>query len=496
MSCHGNSVPGVHKTSKTMPLRKRFIGAICAIACVAALLAIYVLTMAPTLTWGHNGADGGDLVLAVAHGSIPHPPGAPTYLLLGDLFIYLPWGDPAWRLNLLSAVMAAGAAGLATAAALHLLQETNDGTQVPVLAPVVLTAGLSLGLSPLLWSQALITELYALAAFFTTLVMLLALLPSPTWLLGLVWGISLGSHLTLLFLAPLVAWRVWQEKKGRLQQLGATCLLALLGWGLVYGPVLLARKHAPSPWGDVSTFASWWELVSGRLYRNYIFGLPLIDWPQRLLAWAGLLVRQFTPPGAVLAGLGLVHLWQVRRPLALASALTFGMFNIYAIGYNTTDSLVYLALALPAAALWLGIGLALAADWLSHWLPRTAWALLLLPLLQALLFWGQMDLHGDRSAVEWAEQALRQAPSQAILLTEQDAHTFALWYVHDVLGERPDVSVIDIDLWGHEPYREIALDALDLESADSGGLSLEVATRQTSRPVIHAASLVIVEEAP
>ena len=42
----------------------------------------------------------------------------------------------------------------------------------------------------------------------------------------------------------------------------------------------------------------------------------------------------------------------------------------------------------------------------------------------------------------------------------------------------------------------LTCDALDLESADSGGLSLEVATRQTSRPVIHAASLVIVEEAP
>ena len=485
-----------------MPLRNRSIGAICAIACVATLLAIYVLTMAPTLTWGHNGADGGDLVLAVAHGSIPHPPGAPTYLLLGDLFIHLPWGDPAWRLNLLSAVMAAGAAGLATAATLHLLQEANDGIQASALVPVVLTAGLSLGLSPLLWSQALITELYAPAAFFATLVILLALLPSPVWLLGLVWGISLGSHLTLLFLAPLVAWRVWQEKKGRLQQLVATCLLALLGWGLVYGPVLLARRHAPSPWGDVSTFASWWELVSGRLYRSYIFGLPLIDWPQRLLAWAGLLVRQFTPPGAVLAGLGLIHLWQVRRSLALASALAFGMFNIYAIGYNTTDSLVYLALALPVAALWLGMGLWQAMTWLNRQvqrglcLKRGAWVFLLLPLLQALLFWNQMDLHGDRSAVEWAEQVLRQAPSQAILLTDRDAHTFALWYAHDVLGERPDVSVIDIDLWGHEPYREIALDALDLESADSEGLSLEDVTRQTSRPVVRAASLVITEEAP
>ncbi|MBE9508758.1 MAG: DUF2723 domain-containing protein, partial [Chloroflexi bacterium] len=87
---------------------------------VALLLVVYLLTLPPTLTWAHHGADGGDLVTAVARGSIPHPPGFPTYLLLGELFIRLPWGDPAWRLNLMSAVLAVGAVGL-TAAAIRLL---------------------------------------------------------------------------------------------------------------------------------------------------------------------------------------------------------------------------------------------------------------------------------------------------------------------------------------------------------------------------------------
>jgi len=57
------------------------------------LLVIYLLTLAPAITWAHHGADGGDLVTAVARGSIPHPPGSPTYLLLGELFLRLPWGD-------------------------------------------------------------------------------------------------------------------------------------------------------------------------------------------------------------------------------------------------------------------------------------------------------------------------------------------------------------------------------------------------------------------
>jgi hypothetical protein len=308
-------------------------------------------------------------------------------------------------------------------------------------------------------------------------------LSSPV--LGLAWGVGMGAHPTLLFMAPLVVWGAWKkpgfsEKTWFLAQAG---FLALLGWGTMYGPVLLARGGVPSPWGDVSTFSGWWALVSGWMYHGYLFALPPAAWSQRLLAWAGLLARQFTPWGALLAGLGWAHLWKEWRSLACASALTFGVFSLYAVGYNTADSLVYLALPLPLAALWLGMGLAQAANWLEKRLPRGVWLLLLLPLLQALLFWGQMDLSGDRAAVEWAKQALEEAPPQAMLLTAQDAHTFTLWYVHDVLDERPDVVVVDRDLWGQEPYRRMMAETLGLVDA-TASLSPEEAARRAGRPIV------------
>jgi hypothetical protein len=205
------------------------------------------------------------------------------------------------------------------------------------------------------------------------------------------------------------------------------------------------------------------------------------------------LARQFTPAGAVLAGLGLARLWQSQRPLAFTSALAFGALGIYTIGYNTTDSLVYLAPVLPLAALWLGIGLAQAADWLNHRLPRAAWALLLLPLLQALLFWGQMNLSEDRTAIEWAERALHQAPPQAVVLSDQDRYTFTLWYVHDVLGNRQDVTVIDIDMWGQEHYRRMTVGVLGIDAGESD-LSLEDAVRLAGRPTVRATDLVVTEE--
>ena len=453
------------------------------------LLVVYLLTLAPTITWAHHGADGGDLVAAVARGSIPHPPGFPTYLQLGDLFVRLPWGNLAWRLNLMSAVLAAGAAGLTAMAVMLLLRfesrKQEAGSKKHGTAESAICAGLSLGLSPLFWSQALIAEVYAPAAFFAALVTFLALQERPAWVLGLVWGVGMGAHPTLLFMAPLVAWGAWQkpgfsEKTWFLAQTG---LLALLGWGVMYGPVLLVRGGVPSPWGDVSTFSGWWALVSGRLYHGYLFGLPLAGWPQRLLAWTGLLARQFTPFGALLAGLGWLHLWRERRALAGVSALSFGAFSLYAIGYNTTDSLAYLVPALPLAALWLGTALARVAAWMRGRLRHGAWLLLFLPLLQALFFWGQVDLSRDQAAMKWAEQVLEEAPPQAILLTAQDRHTFTLWYVHGVMGKRPDVVVVDRDLWAQSPYRRMVAGVLGLEVVESD-LSPEEAARQTGRPVV------------
>ncbi len=445
-----------------------------------ALLAIYLATMPPTLTWAHHGTDGGDLVTAIAQARLPHPPGFPLYLLLGDVFFHLPWGDPAWRLNLMSAVLGAWAAGLVTVTADRELVPGDPRATVGTAAAVT---GLTLGLAPLFWSQALIAEVYAPAALCTAVLLLLSLRRTSAWLLGGVWGVSLGVHPTLLWLAPIVVYgcrrSIWRS--------GLTALSAAVGCGVTYGVLLPLWARSASPWGDLSTFAGWWEYVSGHLYRDYVFALPPAYWPRRLLAFAGLLVRQFTPVGVPLAAWGWQRLWQERRFLALATVLAFGGLSLYAVGYNTADSLVYLVPALPIAALWLRAGL---SDLVGRLAPRRLrgdairWlfpALCALPVIQAACGWQAMDVSGDTTAVLWARETLRGAPSNAVLLTDQDAATFTLWYVRDVLGERPDVGIVDQDLWGHEPYRRFLVD--DLKTAGLPG-SLEEALDALGRPIV------------
>lgn len=428
------------------------------------LLGIYALCLPAGLTWAHDGADGGDLATAIMRGSLPHPPGFPTYLLLGKLFVHLPWGEPAWRLNLMSAVLAAGAAGLIASSKRY--------------TPVVRgSAGLLLGLAPLLWSQALITEVYAPAALGTALTLYLLQRDAPGWAVGLAWGAGLGVHPTLIFLAPVLL------GTNRQRAFILQTILVAAGVALVlYGPILLARGQATFPWGDLRSRAGWWDFVSARLYRHYPFALPLTALPQRLLAWVSLLVRQFTPIGALLAGSGWL-IWRRERPtLAWTSLATFLIWSGYAIGYNTADSLVYLVPALPLAAIWLLPGLDQAQCWLEQRAGRTfGLALLVLPLSQALWWGPQLTLRHDRTAIAWAQTTLTAAPSNAVLITAQDGHTFALWYAQAAWGQRTDVVVVDRDLWAQPAYRRLLAEPLG-PAVLGPGCTPEQAAQQDQRP--------------
>lgn len=413
--------------------------------------------MPPSLTWAHWGADGGDLAVAVVRGRLPHPPGFPAYLLLGKLFIRIPWGEPAWRLNLMSAVMGAGAAAICALA---------------WQGEMVFLAGLSLGLAPLFWSQAIITEVYVPAAFFSSLLLLLIQLKAPAWLLGAIWGLGVGFHPSLILLAPVTSSAI-SQRKGAIQAIISFLVVS----GMLYGPFLLAQGANLSPWADLSTFSGWWGYVSARLYHGYLFSLPLTFWPKRLLAWVALVSRQFTPLGAILALWGFLNLWRQSRPLALATASAFGAFSLLAIGYNTPDSSVYLVPALPLATFWLSLGLSELSPKMGKW----RWLLAAIPLIQAILFWGSVSLSNDLTAMEWAKSVLNGAPPNAILLTSTDQHTFTLWYAQEVLGKRPDLTVIDRDLWWHEPYRKIVLKELGLAES---GLDLEETLARTGRPIL------------
>ncbi len=426
-------------------------------------LLVYELTLAPSLTWAHWGGDGGDFITAAVTGRMPHPPGFPLYLALARLWVLLPLRNPAWRLNLLSALMAAGAVTL-TAFALQRREKSPW---------IVLAASLTLAFAPLFWSQALITEVYTTATFFVALANCELRItnyeppiPNPQSLIfnGLLCGLGMSVHPTLVFLMPLWIIHLPRDHKESIisdsqLHLPVYCLPSTvyrlllfftgLGIGLLPYALLPLFGSWPQPWGDLRTIAGWWDVVRARLYWGYAFGLPWAEWPARLWMWARLLIGQFSPVGGALVLLGVWLQQRSCRREILGLAAAGGLLALFALGYTPPDAILYLLPLLPFFIPWLAVGL----RWLVHkGLP--AWATLALPLSLLVWNWQSLDLRRDAEAVLWYNRVLDAAPADAVLLTQNGAHTFALWYAQEAAGLRQDVLVIDRNLWNQESYRQ------------------------------------------
>ena len=416
-------------------------------------LCLYVSTAAPWITWAHDGDDGGDLITAAMTWGVPHPSGYPTYCLLGRLFALLPLGSVARRFNLFSAAMAAAAVGLVYLSALHLLRAAS-GKETNLDRAIALIASLAFATSPTFWSQALIAEVYAPLAFFFALCLYLALQTSLLgrtryWvLLGTIFGLGLGVHLTLIAMLPGLVLLLRREAKPARWlafSLGLLCGLSVY----LYLP-LAARGDPPINWGNPRTFGGFWWVVSGKLYQGYLFALPAKYLLPRLGAWSRLWSQQYTWVGLALALTGLWSwLEQGQSSWALATGLTFLLYALYAITYDTADSYVYLIPSFLLTALWMAEGAKTLLSGLGKHGAGAAFGLVLLagiPLWSLVSHYRALDLSQDRTAAQWVERVLGQLPEGAILITGEDRHTFTLDYIRWVEGRRQDLLVVDGEL--------------------------------------------------
>lgn len=426
---------------------------------------VYLLTMAPGITWEHAGRDGGDFITAAWFLGVPHPTGYPTYTMLAWFFTRLPLGSVAWRVNLLSGFAGAGVVGLS-----YLLGRRAFAAQKD--APVVVgtsVGALLLAFSPLFWGHSLIAEVYALHLLFIALTLWLLLrwrdregtLP----LVALVFGVGMGNHITLVFLGPAILLLLWSGRSRLSWRDVLLSALALALGLLVY--LYLPWRAAVDPiinWGDPDDWEGFKWMVTGQGYRRFLFALPGDELFSRLQDWWELSGAQFPALAWPLAVLGLWGLSR-RDPWLALGTFSHALINlVYSVGYDVTDAFVHLLPVYFCVALWMGQGAAIllgATLQLSRWERKpniisslVLIGLLILPLVSLVKEWDDMDLTHERVARTYAQEALEAVAPGALILAGPDAHTFALWYYRYVEGLRPDVAVVNYAMMSFDWYRE------------------------------------------
>src|ERR671913_526124 len=253
------------------------------LAVFALVLVLYLKTLAPTVLYLQHPKllDAVMLQMQVSVLGITHPTGYPTYLMLTHLFTYLPFGDPAYRVNLGSAVYAALAVLAVYVAGLLLSRRVVAAA----------SGALGFGVGTALWAHGVIAEVYTLNALFVSVTIVVLLLwreyRKDRYLLlsAFLVGLCLTNHLTsglllpasLLFVA-LVDWRRLIEVSLVLK--GVVLFVAGLA-AYLYLP-LRSAMDPPFKANDPTNFERFWYVVSGGNLRGGFFAFGPEELPGRL----------------------------------------------------------------------------------------------------------------------------------------------------------------------------------------------------------------------
>ena len=219
---------------------------------------IYGITIEPTASFW----DAGEFIACSYKLLVPHPPGAPFYLLVGRIFSMFA-GDNvllvAPLVNMLSALVSAGTVlflfWTITILARKMLLQTaapiSSGQLLLIIGSGVVGA-LAFTFSDSFWFSAVEAEVYGMSSFFTAFVFWAMLKweakaqegGGDKWLILIAYmvGLSIGVHLLNLLAIPALAFIFYYRKQGKTSRKGAlitfllsAVIIVLILWGIIPG---------------------------------------------------------------------------------------------------------------------------------------------------------------------------------------------------------------------------------------------------------------------
>jgi len=430
----------------------------------AAAFALFATTGARDITWLHSGEDGPEFAATALTLGIPHPTGYPLYTLIGRLVTLVPRIRPGHGLALLSALFAASTVVLlylAIRRGASLAKVSLDGP-AGTLGPAA--ASIAFALSPTFWSQSIITEVYALHLFFASLLVYLAIRQAGratargACLLIYFCGLALGHHLAIVEILPGVLFLLLERK--RPGELLRALPFFLLGASVLLFLPIRGSCQPRFQWGVHETWEGFRWAALGSQYHFRLQSFSIERFGNLLGAFVGHRIpHEFGAAGWIVPTAG-AFLVAVRHPvLFLGTFLPFLLNLGLTFAYEIPDPEAYYLPSYLLMALWSGIALAALPDAAMRLIararraaapaPRAASRAVPVALGLALLLLAvaplpgrarRLDASRDRTARAYADSAMAVLTPAAIVITQGDGRTFALWDACAEAG-RNDISV-------------------------------------------------------
>lgn len=398
--------------------------------------ASYFLTLPKGIGFG----DSGTMAAAAVSLGIPHPPGFPTYVLLGYFFSLLPIGSILWRLQLLSLIPAVGIVILV----FMMVFKKNE------LIPAMFSAFLATFFYGF-WSQAGNVESYMLTNLFIFGVIWLGLFRPPTKIMGLLLGLGAGLNPIGVVVVPVLLYLFRLSKKTLVIFLTAVPTAVLV---YTYLPIR-AFTYPFLNWGNPQTIASFLKYITGS-GLNINSGVVVngftgsiwwyIDAWSRFgyLAWT-----QLTPLVMALSLLGAWYLWQEKRAtfwvLIIILFTNISLAGIYVSGNRD----IWLITSLIILIILAGDGLVR--------LGKMGWIVGIITL--AIVVWISAPKILERTKInisgKYLSDIYQNLPKDSILIGGGETFNSLTLYAYKVAKMRPDVTPIDMTIfYGQDWYRK------------------------------------------
>jgi hypothetical protein len=451
-----------------------------AVAFAAALVAliafaIYLRTMMPSTGFWDTGE-----AQTVPHTlSIFHPTGFPVYAMLGWLWTQVPVGEVAWRMNLLSTVSVSLTAGLVVLITGHLIGERDRVLR----AASAGVAGAAFAFASEPWQNATRADVHAINVLFVALIVWLLLSWAAAeragsrhagrWLIGAsaAFALGIGAHPLAGLTAPgIAAWLLIVDRHlWRRWRLVAVCA-AVVALGVAsYAYIFVRANVEPTPplfYAHPDTWPRFRYLVFAEQFKELFddFSSPLAQFWAKWSDAERVLAAQLVVPGWLLVAVG-ASVLAVRRLSALAFLGLVAAANVlYSMNFRDGDIDRYYLPTLVVTFPLLGVAVAAVAAAVARAVAEVGRRLVatlaarrrlaavagaIVVLLATTLPAGALvttydanDQSQNREADAWVASVYEHLPPNAVIVSWWSYST-PLWYHRWVLGERPDVTIID-----------------------------------------------------